>query len=316
MNQNNLSSSIKQSIDNESNKQNDGDIPSFIKSALFNPMSAMQVKAWVNSNKDIAKNWRGEFGESMMHWAFLSDWTFAMDLKNIGFDLNHLDKDNRSPMDWLNDRLYASIVDESTNHHLSEGGKERLRKHSVEQIQALWSLGARPSDKIESLHPGVIWIRSGAWELLDLFIIGGEKNKDFSNWFKWLPFEGNALHAWILAQDGHKKTNFLKRWIDEGLDIDARDNNGKSPLWYAIDGFAISKKHRNVLFKSIKTLLENNADPLADDINGATPLAVLVTYLEEVEESILFSNDENEKNEALKLKEQLQEILKLMKIEV
>lgn len=324
MNKNTLSTSINSSLkDDIKNTHATSDtLPSGVKSALFHPQMSLEVRGWLKNNQSTANKWRGEFGESMMHWAFLSDWTLAMELREVGLDLNHLDNDNRSPMDWLLDRLYSSIVDESTNHHLSAGGKERLLKQSINQFQYLWPLNARPSDKNQSLHPGVVWIRSGAWELLDLL---NEVDQDFSSWFKWLPYEGNALHAWILSFESHKKSNFLDNWIKYGLDIDARDNNGRSPLWYAIDGFIVSPSHRALLLKSINSLLEKGSDPLADDINGATPYSVAKTHLEEISEKLQIMNDDDKSNKEedenkereglILLQSQLKEIVDKMNVE-
>ena len=284
-----------------------------VKASLINPKGSMEIRGWLKNHKDIACGWVGDDGETMMHWAFLSDWILACELRDAGLSFSDIDKYNRSPMDWLNDRLWGAIVDPSTSQKLSTGAKERLRKHSEEQIQALWTQGARPSISTQSIHPGVVWIRSGAWVLLPL--LEQDENSELlvskdgytssinqlsqsSKWLHWTPQGGSALHAWVLSPNTPSRRNFLNMWISKdaspvtshhdkdgrpylqmwtpkGLDVDVRDNDGRTPLWYAVDAWLASPAWRQSLIVVIKELLAVGASCYADDIDGATPISLV-----------------------------------------
>jgi hypothetical protein len=143
-------------------------LSSTVRNALLNPTRADEIRGWAKNHQDMVRNWRGDENETMMHWAFLSSWTLAADFADMGLSIHDRDRMGRTPMDWINDRLWHALVDTNTSGALSTGSKERLRRQSEELILKLWAFGARPGSSADQFHPGVVWVRSGAWDLLDL----------------------------------------------------------------------------------------------------------------------------------------------------
>lgn len=246
-----------------------------VKNAMVNPTRYMEIRAWLkeDGSKKTALKWRGEDGESMMHWAFLSNWALASELLEVGLTFEETDKYGRTPMDWLNDRLWYSIVNKSTATQLSSGAKERLRRQSEEQINSLWSLGARPSFQNKALHPGVVWLRSGAFDLMYLLNSDYEEEKNVT-FFGWPPHNCNALHAWILSPSVPKRREFLKNWCDQ-YDVDAGDNELKSPLWYAVEMWCLNKDYKKELMGTIKELIDMAANPFLKDLSETSPIMIV-----------------------------------------
>lgn len=246
-------------------------LPANVKSAMLDFNKSVELRAWVSVNKEKAINWRGADGESMLHWVFLTDWVLASDIRDYGLDFSVLDDSGRSPMDWLNDRLWMSLVTPTGSAlKLSAGSKERLKIHSENQIQHLWRLGARPSEG-NNQHPGLVWMRSGCFSLMELLVNSDDKY----SLLDWMPESGSAMHAWPLAPNYPDKWQFIKKWLELGYDIDVVDENGRTPLWYAAELYRTTPEMRQDLMKSIETLIEFGADPDHDDDAGFTPRHIL-----------------------------------------
>ena len=245
-----------------------------VKSALIHPQRSMEVRGWLKTHQDVARNWRGDDGESMMHWAFLSDWVLASELREAGLSFQDVDRMGRSPLDWINDRLWSAIVQSSsTSHQLSAGGKERLRQQSETQIIHLWNQGARSSARSDVLHPGVVWMRSGAWGLLDLLHSGEEGHK---GWMNWTEQGAHAIHLTVLSPNMPGRRQFIKQWVSLGLDVDRSDADGRSALWYAVDAWIASHEWRGHLEVVISELIEQGADPTKVDNENVSPYSMLV----------------------------------------
>lgn len=240
-----------------------------VKAAMINPSRALEVRGWLKTNSLVARAWRGEDGETMMHWAFLADWVLASELKDNGLAFDATDRYGRTPMDWLNDRLWYAIVEPNTNSQLSAGAKERLRRQSEQQIQYLWAQGARPSMNTNLLHPGVVWMRAGAWDLLPLL-----KDDEAFTWFNWAPYGGHALHSLVLAPNMPQRRQFLKKWAED-FDIDIPDNQGRSALWYAVDAWLASEQWQRDLLAVIKELVGEGASPLLKNDEGVSALSLV-----------------------------------------
>ena len=261
-----------------------------VRSALIDPRRSGEVQGWLRGNSNrhkIALEWRGDDGETMMHWAFMSSWTLAMELNTIGLSYQDLDNYGRTPMDWLSDRIWSAIVLDEGKARLSLAGQERLRKHTEEQVLGLWSLGVRPTLSSERLHIGVVWLRSGAWDLMDLIKdevliqpseAGIPDPKEYNGpcpgWMNWMPKKGTALHAWVLSPDNPGRRLFLKKWKEYGLDIDVRDEDGRTPLWYAVEAYFFREDYRPFLLKVIKELVNEGADTQAEDVDAVSPVGM------------------------------------------
>lgn len=246
-----------------------------VKAALIHPERYMEVRGWLKGNALIAQQWKGDDGENMMHWAFLSNWVLAAELKEIGLTYEGMDNFGRTPMDWINDRLWYAVVEENTNAQLSAGGKERLRRHSEQQIEYLWAQGARPSFASRFMHPGVVWMRAGSWGLVNLL-----KDDEQYGWFQWAPYGGHALHSWILSPNTPQRREFLKNW-DEEFSVDMGDNNNRSALWYAVDAWLARSEWQKDLTVVIRELIEVHANPFQKDDQGVSSIDLLEKALEE-----------------------------------
>lgn len=263
-----------------------------VRSALIDPRRGAEVQGWLRgdpSRHELARQWRGADGETMMHWAFLSSWMLALDLYSAGLDYHAHDQHGRTPMDWLSDRLWGAVVEPVGSARLSLSGQERLRKQTEEQVQGLWSLGIRPTNRARALHVGVVWMRAGAWSLLpllkdevlpQLLAPGISTPRPYQGpcpgWMRWTPRQGHALHAWVLSPDTPGRRAFLEQWQSCGLDVDARDEDGRTPLWYAVEAALFKPQLRSQMAKVIRQLVEAGADPHAEDIDTTSPLSLLL----------------------------------------
>ena len=54
---------------------------------------------------------RGEHGETMLHWAVLSEYGLIVDLIDAGIGVNAKDKYGKTPMDWLLERYWYSCIE-------------------------------------------------------------------------------------------------------------------------------------------------------------------------------------------------------------
>lgn len=246
-----------------------------VKAALIHPERFMEVRGWLKGNALIAQQWKGSDGETMMHWAFLSNWVLAAELKEIGLTYDATDNFGRTPMDWVNDRMWYAVVEDNTKGQLSAGGQERLRRHSEQQIEYLWAQGARPSFSARFIHPGVVWMRAGSWALLNLL----KENEEYS-WFHWAPQGGHALHSWILSPNTPQRRDFLKKW-DEEFSVDLGDTNNRSALWYAVDAWLARPEWQKDLTTVIRELISVHANPNVKDDESVSPISLLEKALEE-----------------------------------
>ena len=249
-----------------------------VKAALLHPQRSMEVRGWLKTHHDVAKYWRGDDRESMMHWAFLSDWVLASELKEIGLSFQDKDGFGRTPMDWINDRLWGAVVDEKTNHQLSAGGKERLRRQTETQVVYLWNQGARPSLGSDRLPAGVVWMRAGAWGLLDLLI--DPDDADVLGWKNWTPNGGHALHALVLAPNMPARRQFIKTWLSKQQAIDCVDSDGRTPLWYAADAWLSAPQWRHHLEVVVKELVASGASVDMEDKEGFSPRVLIANSQE------------------------------------
>ncbi|CAG7558416.1 unnamed protein product [Fusarium equiseti] len=118
-------------------------------------------------------------------------------------------------------------------------------------------------------------------------------------------FGNNALHYLVsglfgpLCENGVGTKDVLKKFLDMGLDINARNNGGQTPMFFlattteyetfeevmnwadglGVDWLAIDEQKRNILHEIagepvglFKAVMNRGADPLAEDVNGRTSL--------------------------------------------
>lgn len=237
--------------------------------ALKHPQRGAEMRGWLSVHPEKALAWKGEFGETMMHWAFLSDWVFACELRDKGLSFDDVDSTNRNPFDWLNDRLFGALVNENTKGQLSMGGQERLRKQTEQQAISLWNVGARPhlGYSIQDGFYGTVWLHAGCYALLPIA-------QEEHGVYDWLPSGGNLLHACVLAPHMPPLWDLLSQ-ASQQLDIDEEDDEGRTPLWYCVDAWVKHPFLRKKMETLASHLIKLNAYPHQQSHSGYTPIDLL-----------------------------------------
>lgn len=237
--------------------------------AFVNPTRATEAVHWIKRHPQETRDARGEYGETALHWGALSVPSLLVDLVDLGIPINSLDRTGKSPQDWQNDRLFTICV--ARERQMSEGGRQRVLNESKWMIQALWRLGGRPGMACP-VDPLQVWIRAGAWELLDMRVDMGD--------MKWrgLGDQGESvLHGWTVAPDTSEKRARLPRLIAQGgLSVDEPNAAGQSPLWVAVDGWIARPAWSKVFASAIDQLLAHGADPARPDREGVSAQALVL----------------------------------------
>lgn len=261
--------------------------------SLINPERAIEVKSWFMKNQLTGSLLRGQNGETMLHWAALSEYALIIDLLDY-IDINCLDKNNKTPMDWILDRYNYVINNRKELSNINEEGLQKIKDQTEHLGVLVLSLGGRPyqlldknnEEKEPAKHFGVKACFGGLWWLFrGLYECMG---KDVL--VNWLDDKRSILHLWFQAPYNEQKNDYYKIMIKNfGLDINIEDLNHRTPLWYAIDGFFYSKyillenTEEKEIFKSIEALLKLGADPNIADINGIDPIQILNNYEKKIE---------------------------------
>lgn len=250
--------------------------------ALKNPTRAVEVRGWLTKHKNDALLMKGSQGETMLHWAVLSEYSLVIDLISAGISPNVQDDVGRTPMDWLVERFWYTVVKKEIE--LPEEGILRIRAQTEELGSVLWSKGGRTSNSEESLNPGEAWIRGSAWGLLAIL-----KDTDGIDALKnWGSQKVSAIHTWFLAEDTLEKERQLDKMLEWGLNIDEKDISGRTPLWYAMDTWIHFSEWEDISFKAIKLLLERKANPDEEDLEGISPSMLLGLSEKGLEKAIIF----------------------------
>lgn len=243
--------------------------PPFDPGSVFRrPERAIEARAWLKKNAGAAARWRGRAGESLLHWACMSDLGLLLDVIDAGVDPNALDESGRTPLDWLNDRLWVACIDGTAG--LNAEGQWRLRAQTETLLPALWARGGRAGKNAPA--PGRLWVRAGAWPLLDLL-----REDGLDGWMSWPPTGETVLHGWALAPERSEKHRFLTRALAAGLAVDAPDAEGRTPLWYAVDAWLSQPSYAPVLEKAAAALVAAGADPALAPPGLAAPAELPLT---------------------------------------
>lgn len=259
-------------VSNKSILRREDNTPDNIWFALINPERATEIRAWLFGNKLKALILRGPQGETMLHWAVLSEYSLILDLVDAGININCQDKNGRTPMDWIVDRYWELCVLEKEN--IPYQGLLKLKAQTEELGTLVYSLGGRPTDfeniSEEDNNSAAKMAMGGAfWYIESLY-----RDKGLSYLKNWLNNKRSVIHVWILSSDDGLKYKNLEQMIKWGLSIDEKDIDGRSPLWYLIEGWSLGSQ-RNKLEKVISQFLEMGADPDLEDNEGVSPRLIL-----------------------------------------
>jgi hypothetical protein len=229
--------------------------------ALVNPHRFAEVRKEVAKDPHPLLSARGEkWQESAMHWVGMSDPGSWIDLVAVGGDPNALDKLGRTPLDWVNDRLFLGAM--ASHQRLGEPSRDRIRVATTKHAPAIWSTGGRPGSSPHSTPAVKLWIEAGLWDLVSLA-------KDEPQW--WSGWEGglHALHAWVSMADRVGAEALLAEILSVGLNVDAPDGEGHSALWVAVDQWLENPTKAGPSRAAISYLRTHGADPDLDQGSGA-----------------------------------------------
>lgn len=232
-----------------------------IAAALVNPHRFAEVRRAIASHPEQVLAFRGpRWQESAMHWVAMSDPGSWVDLVAAGGDPNAQDKMGRTPLDWINDRLFMGAM--APHQRLGTPSRDRIRVATIKQVPAVWSAGGRPGHGPHTLNPVKLWIEAGLWDLLSLTA------SEPGMWKRW---EGgmHALHAWVPLADRVGAEDLLSLILAAGVEIDEADVSGRSALWMAVDHWLNDPSHAAASRRAIELLRVRGADPDMDQGAGA-----------------------------------------------
>lgn len=233
--------------------------------ALVNPHRFAEVRKALAKDPASLLAARGfRWGESAMHWIAMADPGAWIDAVAAGGDPNATDNLGRTPLDWINDRLFMGAM--AKHQRLGEPSRDRIRVATIKQVPAVWNVGGRPGKSVHSQPAVRLWLEAGLWDLLGLAV------EDPTLWEGW---EGglNALHVWTTLADREGASTVLDRALETGLDINAPDELGRSPLWLAVDAWLTHPAQASAPRAAIEMLRKKGADPDLDA--GIGPASML-----------------------------------------
>lgn len=284
---NNISLGVKKQLESKNELPETNSLQERIWQALINPARAVEVRGWVNKHKESAVLMKGNRGETMLHWAVMSEYGLLLDLILSGIDPNAVDNEGLTPMDWLVNRFWVAVVSKKLG--LNNEGILKIKAQTEELGSLLWYKNGRTGKNHDALIPGDAWVRGGAWTLLSA-MYETDGTESMKNWFE---DKRSVLHSWILSEETTEKHRQLKKILSWGIDVDEVDVNGRTALWYAIDAWVTRPDYEKLLIPAIKSLLQNGADTGKEDNFEISP-------------DLLFARNE----ESLKLGEVFEEIKK------
>lgn len=199
--------------------------------AVLSPARSVEVRAWLSkeANHQTARDLRGPQGETLLHWAALSDLGLMLDLVGLGVDVNAVDQSGRSPMDWQFERLWATHVENVGN--LTHYNRQKLRLVTDDLLSTLWRQGGRPQSDMLEIRG--LAVRCGLWKTLATWV-DLEGPAALRNWSH--PGEGptHAIHHWPLAPADKGREFLLELWLNQGWPLDEPNPQGHSALWVAV----------------------------------------------------------------------------------
>lgn len=252
----------------------------YIWQAVINPARAMEARAWVSKNGHKAALLKGSKGESILHWAVQSEYGFVLECLSGGISPNVKDDAGLTPLDWLANRLWYTVVEKDESpitklrgSPLELEGLLRIKAQTEELGILLMMRGGKTTDiSPNAVHGGEAWVRANLWNMI---IIRKEK-EGLGGLKNWGITKKSALHTWILSDENFEKHKAIKEWLSWGLNIDEPDCDGRTALWYAVESWLYDDSWSDILKPAIKTLLENGADPNAEDNFGESAATLLV----------------------------------------
>ena len=221
--------------------------------ALINPHRFAEARAAIKVDPVGVLAARGSnWSETALHWAAMSDPASWLDLVASGGDPNATDRIGRTPLDWINDRLWMGTM--APHQRLGEPARDRIRAATLMQVPSVWSSGGRHGTGSHSLTPVKLWIEAGLWDLTSLAAADPDM---------WRGWDGgsHALHYWVAMADRTSASSLLDRILSTGLSVDTPDDNGHSAIWWAVDAWLRTPGKAASAHDAIRLLRAHGADP-------------------------------------------------------
>lgn len=230
--------------------------PVDIAGALVNPHRFAEIRRAISADPQKVLQYKGaKWGESAMHWVGMSDPGNWVDLVAAGGNPNAKDRLGRTPLDWINDRLLMGAM--MPHQRLGAPSRDRIRVATIKQVPAVWAAGGRSGEGPHSQNPVKLWIESGLWDLLSL---ATSEPHLWSGWDDGL----NAFHSWVGLADREGSKAVFDRIVSMDIAVDLADNEGRSALWMAVDGWLSDPAHAAPFRAAIESLITAGADPDRD----------------------------------------------------
>ena len=207
-------------------------MPHSIWEAVLSPARSVEVRAWLTkeANRQEALRLRGPQGETMLHWAALSDLGLMLDLIGLGLDPNTVDESGRAALDWQFERLWATHEEGVGN--LTYFNQQKIRLLTDDLAAVLWRQGGRPQSAMLDIR--ALAVCHGLWKVLATWVDLEGPEQALRNWFNPAGGRADALHYWPLAPADTGREELLASWKAQGWSVDETTSDGETPLWIAV----------------------------------------------------------------------------------
>lgn len=97
------------------------------------PRAWPAVSSVLKRNPSVLVSGRGALGESLMHWAAITDMSFVIDCLGLGGDASAVDSRGRLPIDWAVEKMFFSMDEAS----IGDDVKLFIREKMSENVMVL-----------------------------------------------------------------------------------------------------------------------------------------------------------------------------------
>jgi hypothetical protein len=226
-----------------------------------------EIRVFIKSRPEAA-GWRGgEWNETLLHWAAISDLGATGDLVNLGADLNAADSQGRRPIEWSVERLYFTKQSER-ELGLEAKAMRELREIMEGTARVLANSGADLAYVLEPKEGYGLMdlaLRAGAAQAAEGLLAAGQSERIgrekglFARWLlAWMAgsFDGERDRKWAL--------DALRQW---GGDWDEPHANGLSALRNGMVAW-LDGELKNP--DGLRMLREAGADPEREGPDGSS----------------------------------------------
>lgn len=217
------------------------------------PRRWMELMAFVRRYKLHAKSKGGSWGETLLHWAAISDMAALMDLPAMGADVGAIDSEGRRPADWAFEKMLFMAEDVS----ISKAAMSL--QESLTRIVCDLCL-PETDTKPAGMSWGELAARACSISVLSAL---HEKNRTGST-------PAGLTRAWASGMVTGKKSDDMLSWLKTSFNgVDDRGEDGLTALGVLCVLF-LDKRHRAAAAEKGRALVREGADPYSEEDNGET----------------------------------------------